>query len=149
MRILHVLNSRIYSGAEHVVTLIVKNMPKEYECAYLSPRGDIEEHLREQNIKYYMVNELSKKSINDAIEKFQPDIIHAHDFRASILASSVYKKNIIVISHLHHNAPWLEKRGIKSIFYMKATRNIDRILTVSDAIKNEYIYSDRIHYKLF
>ena len=46
--------------------------------------------------------------LKKAIEKIQPDIIHAHDFTAGILAASLINR-IPIINHLHNNSPWLKK----------------------------------------
>ena len=58
MKVMHVLNSRIYSGAEKVVCQIIKSFRDEdgMEMVYCSPDSDIvrqmlSEHLYERNVR--------------------------------------------------------------------------------------------------
>ena len=41
MKVLHVLNSRIYSGAEKVACQIIKSFRGEIDMVYCSPQSDI------------------------------------------------------------------------------------------------------------
>ena len=52
MKVLHILNSNKYSGAENVVITIIKNMPQNFECCYLSCSGPIEKTLLENGIRF-------------------------------------------------------------------------------------------------
>lgn len=149
MRILHLLASRSYSGAENVVIQII-NMFKansNIEMIYVSLKGPIEEKLLEENINYALLDNISLKSVKKVINEYNPDIIHAHDFTMSIMAA-IAKKNNIVISHLHNNPYWIKKINMRSIAYYLVTKKIDRILLVSQAIKDEYIFSTKLHNKM-
>ncbi len=144
MVILHILNSRIYSGAEHVVCSIIKNLPSEYQCVYLSPKGNIQERLEQEGIEYYSVDKLSVKIVKRAVESIKPDVIHAHDFRASVIAAEAVKGEIKVVSHLHCNPPWLKKVCINSLIYKHYAAYFQSILTVSDSVEKEYRYAEKI-----
>lgn len=144
MVILHILNSRIYSGAEHVVCSIIKNLPKDCKCVYLSPKGNIQERLEKEGIEYYGVDKLSVKTVKRAMEEIKPDIIHAHDFRASVIAAEAAKREIKVISHLHCNPPWLKKVCINSLIYKHYAPYFQSVLTVSDSVEKEYRYAEKI-----
>ena len=144
MVILHILNSRIYSGAEHVVCSIIKNLPKDCKCVYLSPKGNIQERLEKEGIEYYGVDKLSVKTVKRAMEEIKPDIIHAHDFRASVIAAEAAKGKIKVISHLHNNPPWLKKMCINSLIYKHYAPVFWCILVVSDSVEKEYRYAEKI-----
>ena len=63
------------------------------------------------------------------IKEFEPDIVHAHDFSASVTAA-MHKKDFYLISHLHCNPPWVKKAGLKSIVYWLNKRKMDQILLV-------------------
>lgn len=142
MTVLHVLNTGTYSGAENVAISIISGIQKnnsENRVIYVALNGDIENKLKEQNIEYFLVDKICKKSISEVIKKFNPNIIHAHDFTASIICS-FSTKNIPIISHLHNNPKWIKKINIRSLIYLVATRNINKILTVSEAIEKEYIF---------
>ena len=140
MRVLHVLNSNSYSGAENVVIQIISKLQDEYEFAYCSPNGPIGEKLKECGIKYIPVDKLSIKSIKKVINEYKPDVIHAHDFRASLLVS-FFNRSIPIISHLHNNCPWLSKPGVKSFAYYLAAKKASRILCVSDSVMDQYIFN--------
>lgn len=145
-RILHVLASNKFSGAENVACTIIENMSDEYEMAYCSPDGEIRKSLLEKKIKYYGVKTLSIKELKKVIEAFKPDVIHAHDFKASFI-SSKFSKKIIIISHLHKNDPKMAKISLKSILYMFASRKFKNIVGVSNSVLDEYIFKNKIKKK--
>lgn len=145
-RILHVLNSSRFSGAEHVVVDIIKFM-KEEDCWYVSRKGSIEEVLKKNNIHYYLVDKLNLKILSDIIKEIRPDIIHAHDFTASVCAVLTFSGKP-VISHIHCNAPWMKKIGIRSIIYAGASIFYKNILVVSKAVQEEFIFRTLIKKKI-
>lgn len=149
MKILHVLYSNKYSGAENVACQIIEmfNNDNGVEMAYCSRDGQIRTVLQEKDIRFYPVKNLSKKELKKVISDFNPDIIHAHDFRASI-ACSKFAKKIAVISHLHNNSPWLKKFGLKSIIYGWSCRKYEKILTVSNSVFDEFIFGKYFKSKL-
>lgn len=108
MKVMHILNTGAYSGAENVVISIITHTRNDVESIYVSPKGTIESVLNENGIRYYPVNKLSVHSISKAIRRENPNIIHAHDFTASVLVS-LCKTGIPIISHLHNNPPWIKK----------------------------------------
>lgn len=149
MKILHVLYSNKYSGAENVACQIIEmfNNDNGVEMAYCSRDGQIRTVLQEKDIRFYPVKNLSKKELKKVISDFNPDIIHAHDFRASI-ACSKFAKKIAVISHLHNNSPWLKKFGLKSIIYGWSCRKYEKILTVSNSVFDEFVFGKCFKSKL-
>ena len=144
-KILHVLNSRAYSGAENVVLSIIRNL-EEYDFAYVARDGEIRERLDSQGIKYYLPDKLSVKKIRSIIADFKPDLIHAHDFTASILVAFSGTK-VPIISHLHSNPIWIKKYGFKSIIYYISTRRFYKILAVSKPVFQEYVFGKRLENK--
>lgn len=146
-RILHILNSNSYSGAENVVITIIENMKDTYDCAYFSPTGPISKILAEKDIPYIAVEKLSIHTLRKAIADFQPDLIHAHDFRAGML-SCLSGTHIPIINHLHNNAPWLKKISPWTIAYAFCCREFDRILTVSDSVMDEFIFGKYFRNKI-
>lgn len=143
MRILHILNSNKFSGAENVVITIIKNMPNNYNCIYMCVRGPIEEKLLENGITYFLVNKLSKTNIRKAIKEFSPDIIHAHDFRASVLASMV-KTDAILVSHIHNNVPFMKTWNLKSLLYFRSVKKYKKVLGVSPSVLDECIFKNKL-----
>ena len=90
MKVMHVLNSRIYSGAEKVVCQIIKSFRDDagMEMVYCSPESDIvRQMLSEQDVTYLPMETMSAKELRRVIAEQKPDLIHAHDMRASFFPS--------------------------------------------------------------
>ena len=142
MRIIHFLNTNKFSGAENVVCQLAEEFGKTDEVVYCSPKGEIEEVLKRRGVDYLPLKKLSVKEIKRAVKEFEPDIIHAHDFRAGLLANLACKK-VPVISHLHNNCPWLKNFGLKSLLFWYTAKKSRCILTVSSSVMDEYIFGEK------
>lgn len=141
MKILHVLYSERFSGAENVVCQIIgmfRDNP-DVEMIYCSPDGPIREALAQRKITYEPIEALNVAELRRVIDKTSPDVIHAHDMRASFVASRACKK-IKLISHIHNNA--FDSRGIsvKSIAYALAAKKAERIFWVSESSFEGYAF---------
>ncbi len=150
INVVHILNTNSYSGAENVVITIINKLKNNinYNMIYLAIEGPIEEILKENDINYYLVDKLNYLTLKKAISNLNPDVIHCHDFTASILAALVTKK-IPIISHLHHNPLWIQSRNIKSLAYKYSLKYFDIVLGVSSSIFDEYKYNNKIrNYKV-
>lgn len=141
MKVLHVLASNKYSGAENVVCQIVRmfSLNDNIEMAYTSPSGDIKNALDERGINFLPMKELSKKELKSVIKSYQPDIIHAHDMKASFVVMRV-KKKIPFISHIHNNAYENRRISLKSIAYYFAAKKAEKIIWVSQSSYDGYIF---------
>ena len=142
IKVLHILNTARFSGAENVVITMIRNYSNEVDAVYMSLDGIIRENLNEFGIKYYPVKKLSVSNIKKAIREIQPDIIHAHDFTASVLVSFIWTKKP-VISHLHNNVPWLRKYCFNSFLFLTTCLKAKKILTVSESVMNEYVFGKK------
>lgn len=143
MKILHLLQSSHFSGAENVACQIIKGVEEEYECAYASKSGSIGEKLKCLNINYYPMKKFNILSLNKIIDEYKPDIIHAHDFTASVVASkSKFKGKII--SHIHNNPPFIKSWNLKSITYYLTLNKYYKIIGVSECIANEAIFKKKM-----
>jgi glycosyltransferase involved in cell wall biosynthesis len=85
--------------------------------------------------------------IKRVVKSYNPDIIHAHDFRASVICAFA-NVSLPVISHLHNNSPWLKKYGFYSFIYLFASFRFKKILLVSSSIMDEYVFSRFIKDKI-
>lgn len=139
IRVLHVLKSSWFSGAEQVAVTICRNCGEGFQCAYASPRGSIQKRLEAEGIAYYPMEAFTYLELCRVVSWFQPDIVHAHDFSASVLCAAA-KRNFFLISHLHNNPPWIRRWNPRSFAYQMAERKIDRIMLVSQAIRNEAVF---------
>ena len=146
--IIHIINSKIFSGLESVVCdIITSDLKEKYKFIYVTQNGPIVDTLKERKVNYEIIDKMSCKEIKRVIKKYKPIIIHAHDFTASVICSAV-KKNVPLIEHIHNNCPWLKKVCINSIAFLYAGIKADKILTVSESIENEYIFSNFIKRKI-
>lgn len=143
LRVLHVLKSDKYSGAENVVITVIKNMRDDIDFAYTSFDGPIRSILEENNIMFYPARTTSTQEIKRVINEFKPDIIQAHDYNMGI-KTAIASNKIPVISHIHNNSPWISKYCLKSYGYYFASKKFSKILTVSDSIVQEYVFGKKI-----
>lgn len=142
MKVMHVLNSRIYSGAEKVVCQIIKSFrPVEgVEMVYCSPDSEIvRQMLEEQAVTYLPMETMSVKELSRVIREQNPDVIHAHDMRAGFFSALCCGK-IPLISHIHNNA--YDARGLspKTIAYLLAGFKAKKILWVSNSSYEGYAF---------
>lgn len=141
MKILHLLQSDRFSGAENVVCQIISMFKDEsnIEMVYCSLDGQIREALKERGIRFIPLKNFSVAEIKQVLKEEKPDIIHAHDMRASFYAAMVCK-NIPLISHIHNNAFDSQEISPKSIAYMYAAMKAKHILWVSQSSFNGYAF---------
>ena len=102
MKVLHVLASNKYSGAENVVCQIIDAFKDEVDMAYCSLDGDIKNTLAEKKVKFCPMNKFSLKELKRVVEEYKPDIVHAHDLKAICLVSMLSKK-YKKVGHVHVN----------------------------------------------
>lgn len=144
MKILHLLSCNSFSGAENVACTIIESLDKEYECIYCSPNGAIKDMLLDKDINYYPLSKMSLSEIKKALKDIKPDIIHAHDYKASCIAALLSKN---VIAHIHGNKLFMRKKNIKSLIFKIISKRFKKIIFVSDSCFNDYIYKKSISNK--
>ena len=140
MKVLHVLNSRIYSGAEKVASQIIKDFEDEMTLAYCCPESDmVAEMLAEQNIRHITVKSMLPWNLKKILREEQPDLIHAHDMRATLVAALCCGRTPIV-SHIHNNA--FDSRGLtlKSVAYLFGGMKSRKIIWVSNSAFEGYYF---------
>lgn len=142
IKVLHVLKSDRYAGAENAAIAICSNLKETYEIAYASKDGEIGWHVRKAGIQFYPMKRFSFGEIKRVLEEFCPDVIHAHDFSASVFCS-VLKKDCCLISHLHNNPFWIRTWNVRTLAYFLVARRMDRILVVSGEIQQEAVFLNR------
>lgn len=147
-KIFFIMSTNDYSGAENVNFTIIENLKEKYDFYWVSRKGNINYYLKEKNIKWIEIEKLCVKEIKRVVKKYKPDILHATDYKASVICS-LAGVNAKIIAHLHNNSPWLKKFGINSIAFLYAGLRVDKILTVSESIENEYIFSGLIKDKIY
>lgn len=141
MRVLHLLPSDRYSGAENVVCQIMSFFKETQgvEMLYCSPNGPIRSALEERDIPFSPLNEFSVQTVKAKLREVQPDIVHAHDMKASVVAAMA-SGNIPLISHVHNNN--FNSRGIsaKALLYYAAAKKSSHIFWVSKSSFEGYCF---------
>ena len=145
-RVLHILASNSFSGAENVACTVINELSNSYDMAYCSPNGSIKEILETNNIKFFPIKTISIKEIKKVIDEYNPSIIHAHDIKASIFAT-FFAKRCKIISHIHKNDPYMKKISIKSFLFYIFSYRIQKIIGVSDAVFDAFIFNKKIKNK--
>lgn len=116
MKIMHLLTSNAFSGAENVVCQIINSLKSEYniESIYCSPVGPIKDTLRDKGIPYMPIINMKIKDVKEAVKTYKPDIIHAHGTTAAVIVSMACW-NAPIIFHIHNNSLNSRCLSIKSI----------------------------------
>ena len=143
-RILHVLMSSTFSGAENVVCQIISMYKNDdVEMLYGGIDGPvIRNALDERGFKFIPMKKRSVSEVSRIIKETKPDIIHAHDMKASYFVSLACGK-IPFISHIHNNN--FDSRGLslKSLFFYHAAKKAKHIFWVSNSSYEGYKFHDR------
>lgn len=117
IKVLHVLNTSTYSGAENVAISIINQTKNNVNSYYASLDGSISEVLEENKIKFYSMQKLTVRNLKKIIQLTNPDVIHAHDYTATIISTLCFPQAKIV-SHIHNNSPWIKKGGCIQLFFL-------------------------------
>lgn len=143
VKILHLLSSRYLSGAENVAADICMMFHNDYEMVYCSPMGPIEGALKDRNVNYIAINRATVREIKKVIENEKPHIIHAHDPRATFLAT-ITSGSRPVVSHLHGNHEDMNRFTIKSFLYLIASLKVHNIIAVCNGCVEKYVFQSLI-----
>lgn len=145
-KVLHILSSNRFSGAENVACQIIKMFEGEYEMYYCSPKGSIEKKLKEENVKYIGIDKLNYKNLKKVVSELKPHIIYAHDYRASCFATLLSKKTKI-ISHLHSNNLKRRKFNFQTLLFYILSKKISKIIWVSNSAYDNFYFQDNTSIK--
>lgn len=139
MKILHLLNTGKFSGAENVACQIIDLMKPDVESVYCSLDGDIRFVLEKRNIMFEPISCMSMRNVKHVINKIKPDVIHAHDMRASFYAALACG-TIPLVCHVHNNAYESRRINLKSILFFYAALKAKHIFWVSDTSFSGYCF---------
>ncbi len=147
LKVLHLLESDRFSGAENVVCQIFEMLRDwDYEMAYSSMDGQIREALAKRGIPFRPMKKLTLKEAHRVVQAYKPDIIHAHDMRASVIASIVGGR-AKVISHMHGNNSKMRKLNARTLAYLACSSRFGRIIWVSRSSFESYRFTRQISRK--
>ena len=122
MKILHVLNTNRFSGAENVACQIIGilDSTEGIQSVYCSPEGPIRQTLAQKNIVFAPMAALNRRELRRVIREVQPDVLHTHDMRAAWTAFTAHT-GLPVISHIHNNAFDSRRVSFRSIAFLLAS----------------------------
>ena len=141
MKVLHLLNTSSFSGAENMVCQIIKMFDgSEIDMAYCSRDGSIRDVLDELNIKFFSIEKMTNAEINRVIDEFNPDVLHAHDMKAAFIASQNLRR-IPIVCHIHNNDFDSRRISPKSIAFLIASIKIKHIFWVSEEAMDQYMFA--------
>lgn len=141
IKVLHMLTTDRYSGAENVVCQIAHMFRDldQYEVLYCSLDGPIREALAERDVTFVPMKAASLIEFSRVMREIKPDIVHAHDMRASFLASLVCGKAKL-ISHIHNNSFDSRRLTVKALLYCCAVVKAKHIFWVSDSAYSSFYF---------
>lgn len=143
-KVLHLLKSNVFSGAENVVVQIINLFKHDRKMYYCSPNGKIRNFLKMRNIKYISLNKFNPIFLYSIVKKYQINIIHAHDPGACVLASFIPLK---IIAHIHGNHDNMKILSFKSILFLISSFRFKKIIWVSNSCLNDYYFKKYVENK--
>lgn len=143
--VMHLLSTHIFSGAENVACQIINTFKEkdDYKMYYASEINENKENLIDRKIEYCNLEKFNYKNVKKIVNKIKPDIIHAHDAKASVIASC-FSKQAKIISHIHGNHENMRKITLKSLLFNLVSRKFDKIVWVSQTALDNYYFKDNI-----
>lgn len=140
---MHIVSSGKYGGAENVAISIIKNLEVGYDFVYVCAHGSIEQTLKDAGVDYLIYNPKNPLTLRQLIRQFRPDLIHAHDFKASILANLV-AHHIPVVTHIHQAPKWQMTVNFKSLLFRLIGARSKRVIYVSDWAAKSFVFYDKL-----
>ncbi len=145
-KVLHILSDVFFSGAENMVCQIVDMFRGEYDMVYVSPDGPIRQALEARNVAYRPIAAVTPKEIRRVISEEQPDIVHAHDMKASFAAALACGKTPLV-SHIHNNGFDSRKVSPKTLAYLLVSGKFRHIFWVSPSAMKSFRFYGAVKQK--
>lgn len=141
IRVLHVLVSNQFSGAENVVCQIINMFRQEdkIEMIYCSPDGPIRDALSDRGVVFAPMKAATPAELKRVISETKPTVIHAHDMRASFLTALTCGK-IPFVSHIHNNNFDSRRPTVKAVLFRMAAWKAKHVFWVSEAARKGYYF---------
>lgn len=145
IKILHLISTDVFSGAENVACQIIKQFEKDkkYDMVYCSKIGPNKERLDSLKIKTLPIKNFNYECVKKAVEQYKPDIIHGHDIKASIIAS-MFSNKAKIVSHIHANHENMRKFNMKTFLYSLTIKKYSKIIWVSQSALDSFYYANKV-----
>lgn len=143
-RVYHLMSTDVFSGAENVACQIINNFDN-YDMRYLTKLGSNKKALEDRNIPVREIKKFSIKELLKVIKEDVPEIIHAHDPKACILAAiakKIFNKKIKLVYHVHCNHENMRSKNLKTKSFLWASKYAEKIIWVSQSAFDLYVYKD-------
>ncbi len=112
---------------------------KEITFKYVSPNGPISRKCNESKVDFIPLERLDFKNIKKVIKNIKPNIIHAHDLKATFYSIFFWRTSRI-ISHIHVNHKFMKIPSFRSFSLLFFSLFISNIIWVSDSAYNNFIF---------
>lgn len=145
MRILHVLASNSYSGAENVVCQIIHMFREDtgVEMCYCSPDGPVRQALADRGVTFAPMKQLSVSELKRVIRQWEPTVIHAHDMRAAFI-TWLSCGRIPFVAHIHNNNFDSRRITPKALLFRLAAGSAKHIFWVSPSAMKSYRFESAV-----
>ncbi len=134
--IIHFLVSDKFSGAENIASMIVDSLNDEFDIYYCSPDNGVKQTLINRGFKgkFIKIEKANLKNIRKVLKDYKPDILHAHDFKATFLCALLKPNDTKLISHIHIDKPQQKRLTLESFLYLLSSFRVNKIIFVSSKI---------------
>ena len=140
-KILFLTSTGVHSGGERITLNIASAMNRRgYSVLYAGLAGPIQDFAHDADVPFYQMKKLTLREVRRIIRVFKPDVIHAADFRASLVSVILRRKTI---AHLHHDADWLSSVNPYSLATALSVKRSQRTICVSATIMEQYCLAGR------
>ncbi|GIM28753.1 hypothetical protein CPJCM30710_14190 [Clostridium polyendosporum] len=139
-KILHVLPSRSYSGAENVAIQIIKGLSDKYEAAYCSQPGPIIDTCKMYNVQFIPIKSRTPYEIARASCEWGADLVHAHGCRMAGMSVTAGLK-IPVIFHLHNDPDWIRKINPLSLIHFYVSMRSRKVISCTSTITEQDVFN--------
>lgn len=142
MKVIQVLNTSEYSGAENVAIGICEGLRERgVEVAYASRIGCVGDVLKQHDVRYIRLKEITVKCIRRMIQEEKPDVVHAHDIFAGVIcALAAIGTKCGLVTTLHNNGFENRRVSVKSVLYLIAMIKARKAFFVSKACYDGYMF---------
>lgn len=143
-RILHVIATSAFGGAQDLVLNLCRITRDDYDVSVVTtPGGVLIDQLREAGITVYELHiernnhPLVAARLRKLIRDVAPDIVHAHDARAAFMSSLAVGRaqQPRILYHIQIFNPWRERFNLNTVLDRVAHRKAARVIACSEFLK--------------
>ncbi|HBE13225.1 MAG TPA: glycosyltransferase [Clostridiales bacterium] len=149
IRVLHLLRSDRFSGAENVVCQIMKAFSQDagIDMVYCSPEGKIRRALQERALPFLPLEQFTPAAVRKAAKQYDATMIHAHDAAAAVTAALATKGTLPILAHVHANHENMRVVSAKSLLFRYCAKRFFHIFWVSDSSLCQYRFARSVQEK--